>query len=67
MTTTPTETSLAIRPSCSSLTPRWCSGARRQDDDFLAGARILVKHSEEYEADDPARADDYVGEGAPVE
>lgn len=63
----PAETSPAIRPSCSSLTSRWCSGARSQDDDFLVGAHILVKHTEDYEADNPDRTDDYVGEGTSVE
>lgn len=37
-------------------------GRWSQTDDVFESDRILVKHSEEYEAENPARTDDYVGD-----
>jgi cytochrome c-type biogenesis protein CcmE len=42
-------------------------GTWSQDGDWFASDRILVKHSEDYEADNPDRTDDYVGEGSSLE
>ena len=42
-------------------------GRWSDEGDWFASDRILVKHSEDYEADNPDRTDDYVGEGTSVE
>ena len=42
-------------------------GAWSDEGDWFASDRILVKHSEDYEADNPDRTDDYVGEGTSLE
>ncbi len=42
-------------------------GTWSDDGDWFASDRILVKHSEDYEADNPDRTDDYVGEGTSLE
>lgn len=39
-------------------------GRWSQEGDWFESDRILVKHSEDYEADNPERTDDYVGEGS---
>ena len=42
-------------------------GAWSDEGDWFASDRILVKHTEDYEADNPDRTDDYVGEGTSLE
>ena len=42
-------------------------GTWSDEGDWFASDRILVKHSEDYEADNPDRTDDYVGEGTSLE
>lgn len=42
-------------------------GRWSDEGDWFESDRILVKHSEEYEAENPERTDDYVGEGASLE
>ena len=42
-------------------------GTWSQEGDWFASDRILVKHSEDYEAENPDRTDDYVGEGNSLE
>ena len=42
-------------------------GSWSDEGDWFASDRILVKHSEDYEADNPERTDDYVGEGTSLE
>jgi cytochrome c-type biogenesis protein CcmE len=42
-------------------------GRWSDEGDWFASDRILVKHSEDYEADNPDRTDDYVGEGTSLE
>ncbi len=39
-------------------------GRWSESDPWFASDRILVKHSEEYEAENPDRTDDYVGDGS---
>ena len=42
-------------------------GAWSDEGDWFASDRILVKHTEDYEAENPDRTDDYVGEGTSLE
>ena len=42
-------------------------GSWSDEGDWFASDRILVKHSEDYEAENPERTDDYVGEGTSLE
>lgn len=42
-------------------------GRWSDEGDWFASDRILVKHSEDYEAENPERTDDYVGEGTSTE
>ena len=42
-------------------------GRWSDEGDWFASDRILVKHSEDYEAENPDRTDDYVGEGTSKE
>jgi len=42
-------------------------GSWSQEGDWFDSDRILVKHEEEYEADNPERTDDFVGEGTSLE
>lgn len=42
-------------------------GRWSDEGDWFASDRILVKHSEDYEADNPDHTDDYVGEGTSLE
>jgi len=39
-------------------------GSWSDEGDWFASDRILVKHEEEYEAENPERTDDYVGKGS---
>lgn len=39
-------------------------GRWSQEGDWFASDRILVKHEEEYQAENPERTDEYVGEGS---
>jgi len=42
-------------------------GRWSQEGDWFDSDRILVKHEEEYEAENPERTDEYVGEGSSQE
>ena len=42
-------------------------GTWSDEGDWFASDRILVKHEEEYEAENPERTDEYVGEGTALE
>ena len=42
-------------------------GSWSEEGDWFASDRILVKHEEEYEAENPERTDEYVGEGSSLE
>jgi len=42
-------------------------GTWSDDGDWFASDRILVKHEEEYEAENPERTDEFVGEGSSLE
>jgi cytochrome c-type biogenesis protein CcmE len=42
-------------------------GRWSQEGDWFESDRILVKHTEDYEAEHPERTDDYVGEGSSLE
>ncbi|HEX4901971.1 MAG TPA: cytochrome c maturation protein CcmE [Acidimicrobiales bacterium] len=42
-------------------------GRWSQEGDWFDSDRILVKHEEEYEAENPERTDDFVGEGSSQE
>jgi cytochrome c-type biogenesis protein CcmE len=42
-------------------------GSWSDEGEHFASDRILVKHEEEYEAENPDRTDEYVGEGSTLE